>query len=153
MTVAEATILSAFVGAAVASAGWLLTWFSSRRQRIADFRMAALEKRLATHQEAYALWHEMLSALHDRTKGPETAARCQQWWISHCLYLDAKSREAFIRCAHEAYLYRDLADPNKPDDTEARFNRILKVFDLLAEGVQLPSIGAYEGRRNEIKKA
>ena len=62
-------------------------------------------------------------------------------------------REEFSRCAREAFLYRDLKNPDKPEETEARFNRILRVFDLLAERVQLPSIGEYEGRKNEFEKA
>ena len=153
MTPPQATLLSALVGAVVAATGLLLAWFAARRQRVADFRKAALEKRLEVHQEAYRLWHEMVSALHGPKKGPEAAARCQDWWISHCLYLEARVREEFIASAREAFLYRDLMLPDKPEETKARFKRILRVFDLLADSVQLPSVGGYEGRRNEIKSA
>lgn len=153
MTPAEATVLSAFVGAVVTAIGLFLAWFSARSQRMADFRKAALEKRLEVHQEAYRLWHEMVIAIHDPKKGPEAASRCQDWWISHCLYLEARVRQEFIACAREAFLYRDLMLGEKPEETKARFRRILRVFDLLAESVQLPPVGEYEGRRNEIKSA
>jgi hypothetical protein len=151
MTPADATILSALIGALVAALGLLCVWIAGRHQRLAGFRAAALEKRLEAHQEAYRLWYEMVGAIHDPKKGPEAAARCQDWWVSHCLYLDAKVREEFIRCAREAFLYRNLMIPDKPELTEARFQRINRVFDLLVEGVQLPSIGEHEGRKNEPK--
>ena len=67
----------------------------------------------------------MVSVMHDRVKGPDAAIRCRQWWIGHCLYLDAKSRIEFDRCAHEVFLYRDLMDPTNPEETKARFYRIV----------------------------
>lgn len=144
ITAPVATIWAALIGAAVATGGWLLTWVISRRQRIADFRMAALDMRLKTHQEAYKLWQEMIMAMDDPKKGPETAARCQQWWYANCLYLDARSRKEFFQCAREACLYRDLSDPDNPAQTKARFKRIQNVFKLLEEGVHLPPIGELE---------
>lgn len=153
MTAPEASILTAIIGAFVTATAVYFTWVAGRRQRLADFRAAAIERRLETHQEAYRLWHEMVSALNDpKKKGPECALRCQDWWISNCLYLDAKVREEFIACSREAFLYPDLKLPDKPHETKTRFNRIQRVFDLLAEGVQLPSIGEFEGWRNEIKR-
>jgi len=153
MTAPEATLWSALIGASVATAVLFWTWVAGQRQRLLEFRKAALEKRLEVHQDAYCLWHEMVRAIHDPKKGPESAARCQDWWVSHCLYLDAKVREEFVVCAREAFIYSELKLSDKPEETKARFNRILHVFDLLAEGVQLPSIGEYEGRKNEIKEA
>jgi hypothetical protein len=146
MTTPVATIWAALIGAAVATGGLLLTWFISRRQRIADFRMAALDKRLEAHQAAYRLWHELVWALDDPDKGPETVARCEQWWIDHCLYMDATSRKEFLQCAHEAGLHRVLKDAENPGERKARFKRILKVFNLLEKGVHLPSIGGLEKR-------
>jgi len=151
MTTPEATIVAALIIAIVPTGGWLLTWYISRTQRKADFRMAALDRRLAIHQEAYKLWWEMVSALHSKT-GPDKAAECQKWWIGNCLYLDAKSRKEFIDCAGEAFFYNDLKDINKPAETKARFQRIMRVFELLAEGVELPTIGENEGRSKEIKQ-
>jgi hypothetical protein len=147
MTASSATVLAALIGASVAGAELWLVWFSGKRQRIAEFRRAVIEKRLQVHQKVYRLWHEMVSTVHDALKGPETAVRCQEWWFANCPYLDASVREEFLACAREAFLYRDLKDPDKPDETAARFNRIQRVFGLLAEGVQLPSIGEYEGRK------
>jgi hypothetical protein len=46
-----------------------------------------------------------------------------------------------------------LKDPHNPAETKARFDRILHVFDLLEEGVHLPSIGENEGTKKEIKRA
>ncbi len=137
-------VLPALTGLAGVVIGCLLQWFISGRQIKAAFRMAALDKRLKTHQKAFRLWHEMVWALHDPQKRPETAARCQEWWINHCLYLDAKSRKEFLQCAREAGQYEMLKDPNNQPETKARFKRINDVFKLLEEGVYLPSIGGLE---------
>jgi len=151
MTPADATFWSALIGATVASIALICTWITRERQRLAGFRTAALEKGLAVHQEGYRLWHEMVTSIHHPVEGPQGARRCQDWWVSNCLYLDPKVRGEHIACAREAFLYRELKMPDKPEETVARFNRILNVFNLLAEGVQLPSIGEYEGRKNEEK--
>ena len=151
MTASESTILPAFIGAAVTAGGFLLKWYISRQQRITGFRMAALEKRLESHQEAYSLWHELDLNLNDRDKGPKTAIKCQQWWMDHCLYLDPRSRDHFIRCAREAFLHSELKGSEDPADTNARCDRIYHVFKLLAEGVNLPSIGEHEGSKMEKK--
>lgn len=137
-------IIPAAISLVSAGLGFLGPLFISERQRKTAFRMAALDKRLKTHQKAFSLWHEMVLALHDPQKGPETAARCRGWWINHCLYLDAKSRKEFLRCTGDAFLYRDLKDPNNPAETKARFKRITDVFKWLEEGVYLPPIGGLE---------
>jgi len=145
-------IIPAATGLVGIVVGWLGTWFISERQRNTAFRMAALDRRLEIHQEAYRLWHEMVSAFHDPKKGPETAARCQQWWFDNCLYLDAKSRKEFFQCAREACLYGVLKDPNNLAETTARFKRIQNVFKLLEEGVHLPPIGELEKPPVETRK-
>ena len=140
------------ISAATSLAGVAVGWFISERQRITAFRTAALDIRLKTHQKAFSLWHEMFRALHDPVKRPETAARCQQWWIDNCFYLDARSRKEFIQCVGEAFLYQDLKDPKNPAETAARFKRIQNVFKLLEEGVHLPSIGGIENSSLETRK-
>jgi hypothetical protein len=130
MTV-SALIISAAASLARAVVGWLVRLLFSKKQRIAAFEMAALAKRLQAHQDAYALWNDMVLALHDPQKEHETAARCQQWWVKNCLYLDSESRKEFLNCAREAGSYTALKDPKNPAETKARFNRILNVFRLL----------------------
>ena len=140
------------VGVAV---GCLVQWFISERQRITAFRIAALDLRLKTHQEAYRLWHEMFWALDDPDNGPKTAAQCQQWWIDHCLYLDTKSREAFLQYSRETGLYRDLKDLKDPvslAERKALYEHIKNVFKLLEEGVHLPPIGELERPPVETRK-
>jgi hypothetical protein len=141
----------AISNAVVSIVAILCAWAAGRRQVRANFRLAALEKRLEAHQEAYRLWHEMVLALNDPGKGPETAVRCQHWWFSHCLYLDANVREEFFACAQEAFVYCDLKMPDKREETKARFERIYRVFDLLEMGVQLPAISD-KVREKEIQK-
>jgi hypothetical protein len=101
--------------------------------------MAALEKRLAAHQEAYALVHELVSSLHDADRVGNIANRCEKWWLEHCLYLDAKPRESFIAACHKAVFFHDL--PRDTKDREKTFQEILDVRVHLAAAVGLPAIG------------
>jgi len=51
-----------FVGAILGVGLTLIyQWFTFRLQRKDQFRLAALDKRLEKHQEAFTLWHELLS--------------------------------------------------------------------------------------------
>ncbi|MCH6559702.1 hypothetical protein IH799_05025, partial [candidate division KSB1 bacterium] len=61
-----------------------------------QFRLAAIDRRLEVHQEAFALWNQLLHTA-DTDAGWETALECQVWWYNHCLYLEPGAREAFRR--------------------------------------------------------
>lgn len=104
-------------------------------------RLAAVEKRLAAHQEAYELWCRLLRHLLDQKLGHETAVECQAWWQKNCLYLDARSRAAFWAGTVDAAMYHELKTVNDPRET---FKRLESVLRCLAEGVGLPAIGEHE---------
>lgn len=130
-------VLLALFGALVGS---LVTIHVARANRRGGLQLAAVEKRLAAHQEAYALWCRLLSALHsDRVH--DIAVECQAWWEKNCLYLDPKSRRAFREGIIDAALYQDLKGENDPRET---FRRLRGVLDLLVEGAGLPTIGDHE---------
>ncbi|MEK7716990.1 MAG: hypothetical protein AAB322_04465, partial [Pseudomonadota bacterium] len=74
--------LLALLGALVGS---LATIHIARANRKEVLRLAAVEKRLAAHQEAFALWCRLLSDLHNRDRLHDTAVECQQWWQKNCL--------------------------------------------------------------------
>lgn len=122
-------------------AGWLVTIQTARATRKELLRLAAIEKRLAAHQEAYALWSRLLSALHNETRLQEAAEKCQAWWEKNCLYLDPKSRRAFRDGTVDAVLYHDLKGEH---DSREAFNRLRAVLDLLVAGAGLPVIGEHE---------
>jgi len=69
------TLIGALISAGVQ---WLSSTYSWRNQ----FKMAALEKRLAAHQEAYALWKDLVVCgihLQDLNRLPEIISKCQEW--------------------------------------------------------------------------
>jgi hypothetical protein len=62
-----------------------------------QLRMAALDKRLQAHQEAFALWRKLTG----RSAQPaDVIMECQTWWETHCLYLEPEVRQAFLVAYH-----------------------------------------------------
>src|SRR5437660_7577904 len=98
-------IIGALLALFGALVGSLVTGQIARANRKDLLRLAAVEKRLDAHQEAYALWYHLLNALHDRDRVHDAAVECQEWWKKHCLYLDPKSRRAFREGTIDAALY------------------------------------------------
>ncbi len=60
-----------------------------------QLRIAALDRRLQAHQEAYQLWREINGAL-GRPELQEVAGKCSKWWGDNCLYLEPEARAAFL---------------------------------------------------------
>ncbi len=63
---------------------------------INQMRMAAADRRLVAHQEAFELWHEIGENRNQLDLTAEKTKKCRAWWVKNCLYLEAKPREAFI---------------------------------------------------------
>jgi hypothetical protein len=140
IVVAVISVIGTVVGASIVT---LSQWFISKRERIDKFKIVALEKRLAIHQEAYTLWTELISVLHDSEKNSEVVIKCQDWWSENCLYLDSKSRDAFKNCYMLVYHYEEYKKNNEAKET---FDKIIDTGKYLAEGVNLPSLGEDEGK-------
>lgn len=121
-----------------------------------QLRLAALDKRLETHQEAYSLWHQLRLSLHTESKCTELVIKCQDWWRDHCLFLDAEARHAFLAAYHAAARHGDVVAHwrSLPDETEERIlaktaveeNRDVldRAGPIIVQGVELPSLGADE---------
>ena len=122
--------------------GTLIAIQIARMERQSAFRLAALDKRLETHQRAYRLWSKLLWSLHNREELRKRTRECQEWWIDNCLYLDPLICKEFKSCIGIASSYNDF----KPDrgTTKANFKRINSVFEYIVRGVELPTIGEQE---------
>ena len=48
-------------------------------------RVAALDRRLAVHQEAYTLWWKLPTVAHDRNDARRTSyvRECENWWVKN----------------------------------------------------------------------
>lgn len=72
-------------------------------QRRHQLSMAALDKRLEAHQQAYALWRR-LAFLEEKDARFEFFQECEKWWVEHCLYLSPKAEDAFWGAFHARYV-------------------------------------------------
>jgi hypothetical protein len=120
-----------------------------------QLRLAALDRRLDAHQQAFTLWRKLFFSIYT----PEitnTVRECQTWWDSNCLYLDPLAREAFVRAFRAAHLHKDLLDARSPsEDIKANWEKITSAGDAIVRGAALPPIKDLEreGILNKDDKA
>ncbi len=119
---------------------------SSRRHQL---RLAALEKRLNTHQHAYTLWRKLVEVAHRGDQVNPVVMECQDWWNQNCLYLEAAARQAFANACLIAGDHHLLLKSHAPaEDVKNSWAIIMLPGKLLVEGVELPSIAEDEPKRN-----
>jgi hypothetical protein len=117
-----------------------------------QLRLAAVEKRLAAHQEAFTLWRRLIAAAHDDSL-VEVVLECQDWWNKNCLYLSADARDAFNRSYLLAKDYRTLAQSNRDQDSARRYLEIIhSAGEAIVQGVELPSLGIREAERVDVAR-
>ena len=115
-----------------------------------QLRLAALDRRLAAHQEAFALWRELMRTVHTEDVG-RTVIKCQAWWENNCLYLSETVRESFsdaYSAAHSHHAY--LQSRTDAKLVQENWARIMKVGNDIVAAVQLPGLTSAE--RAEMKQ-
>ncbi|MEQ1773001.1 MAG: hypothetical protein ABL891_04375, partial [Burkholderiales bacterium] len=116
-----------------------------------QLRMAALDRRLQAHQEAFTLWRELFGNTHTEEVG-KSVLKCQAWWEANCIYLEPKVRQGFVDAYSAAHshnqLVRGRADAQHIQESWAR---IIKFPDILFEAVQLPPLTEVEVKSLENK--
>jgi hypothetical protein len=111
-------------------------------------KMAALDKRLEAHQQAYTLWLQLRRSVHTKDKNTDMVIKCQKWWEENCLYLDMESRKAFISSIHAVALHPDLTGGQATKvEVEENWRYIHDCGEILIRGAGLPSFG-----ENELKQ-
>jgi len=131
-----AGLLGALIGAGVALAGSLLQARTARLQRRDQYRLAALDRRLQAHQEAFTLWTRVLWSISEASVS-ERAGDAQEWWIQNCLYLDPAASEAFRKAFLTAPSIRHTDDLHL---RKLEMADVMRVGDLLLTAVSLPPI-------------
>lgn len=121
-----------------------------------QLRLAALDRRLEKHQEAYTLWWELVRHANKKNESGNIAMECQTWWVNNCLYLDSQAREHF-RLAYNAAFIRptfwEVEPPHRdPTGMEENWNIIMKAGEAIETGVELPSIRISEEELNRFGK-
>lgn len=109
-----------------------------------QLRMAALEKRLAVHQEAYSLWRKLFPHIYNEEKIVVYVQECQEWWNDHCLYLEPEAREAFVRAYMSAGMHKEIRDARDFTETKRNWAEIVKAGEILVKCVELPTITSLE---------
>jgi hypothetical protein len=117
--------------------------------------MAAIERRLQTHQDAFAKSAELVRLAHD--KAPDTTTRLNemlQWYRENCLYLSPDAGRAFVRACHAAHMHKDLlgGGPGGRDLIQENWSAITAAPEIIAAAVQLPGIGTELMKTTEVKK-
>ncbi|WP_157649458.1 hypothetical protein [Burkholderia ubonensis] len=103
-------------------------------------RLAALDRRLAAHQEAFSLWRELLSNTHGEKVGP-VVLRCQEWWERNCLYLEPNVRDAFVRAYSAAHSHHSYTQARADSNIIEENWRDISIFPkVLFDAIQLPPI-------------
>lgn len=127
LAVALVGLLGVILGVGVA-AFW--QWMD-RKER---YRVMTFEKRLATHQEAFSLCHDLGDALFRQNRDDlgSVAVDMKKWWRSHCLFLDRASRENFLRLTNTAY---SLAEEGNLDAEDKCWELLKKADRLMVEGI------------------
>jgi hypothetical protein len=109
-----------------------------------QLRLAAVERRLAVHQEAFALWRRLVAAAHSEAVH-SLVLECQDWWEKNCLYLGAEARDSFNRAYFAASSHRELTRARvDAEEVKTNWALLMKAGDDILAGVQLPSLGKRE---------
>ncbi|ELI6429479.1 hypothetical protein RRM58_004795 [Vibrio harveyi] len=107
-----------------------------------QLRVVAPERRLQAHQEAFALWRKMLSSLHSNER-VNVVMECQDWYNQNCLYLSAKSREAFSVAYGALAIHNDLLqDRTQSELVKRNFLEITNAGSIIVQSVELPALSA-----------
>jgi hypothetical protein len=109
-----------------------------------QLRVAAIDRRLQAHQEAFTLWREVMSNVHSERIGP-TVLKCQDWWERNCLYLEPEVRESFVKsysAAHGHHVY--LLNRSDAELAKANWNDITQFPTVLFKAIKLPPLSELE---------
>jgi hypothetical protein len=127
--------------------GALTTLLISSLDRQNQLRLAAIDRRLATHQEAYTLWRRLIANVHDQETIGAVVPECEDWWNKNCLFLDPEAREAFRRAYLAANDHPQLVkDRSAGERVKANWADIERAGFAIVSGVALPTLGELETR-------
>ena len=111
---------------------------ASNVERTHQMRLAALDRRLNAHQEAFTLWRELIFNLDKSEKSDDIVIRCQDWWNNNCLYLTADARHAFSKAFLSVGLYQvAILDRNNSSLVKQVHKDIISAGDIIVTGVEL----------------
>lgn len=115
-----------------------------------QLRLAALDRRLEVHQQAFVLWQKLMDVLYDREKIDEVIRECQDWWVRNNLYLEEEAGRAFRIAYHSAPTYCQIYTELREADSTERHRRegvfseswksVNDAGEAIVKAVELPSL-------------
>ena len=138
-----------FVGVIIGSLiTGVTSWLVVRENRKMQWALAALDKRLAVHQEAYREWKKIIGAVCGGERILNTVLEAEKWWNNNCIYLDPASRQAFRDCIFRVFENKErLKEDNYKDfirKSPEIWKQIMKPGQTIPEGVALRHLGKKE---------
>ncbi len=115
----------------------MLVELGSRKHQL---RLAALERRLDVHQQAYTLWRRLTSAVHDEPTLSSAVQDAQSWWERNCLYLAAEVRMDFYMALLAASQHGNYLRHGSSADVEGNWQVIGQLGGKIEAAVELPPI-------------
>ena len=105
-----------------------------------QLRLAAVDRRLQTHQEAFTHWRRLMAATHTDEVG-EVVTQCQAWWEQNCIYLEPTVREGFVKAYRAASDHNQLLQERAEVETIKESWSLITAFpNILFQAVQLPAL-------------
>ncbi|MCZ2123677.1 MAG: hypothetical protein LC108_15580 [Anaerolineales bacterium] len=135
------SLISAIIGGLIATSSQAWVSVQNRENQL---RLAALDKRLEAHQQAYTHWRKLVSNATNKDTINKIVLEAQTWWEENCLYLDAKSRAAFYQSLSSASGHHLILKSGPHDQVTKSWNKIIKAGEIIVTGVSLPTIGEFE---------
>ena len=110
---------------------------AAEHERRHALRMAAMDHRLKTLQEAYSLWHRLMASLQ-KNDAWEIARECETFWRDKGLFLPPDIRLQFKWFYLTASDYKSAVAPCA--DAPRTFDKMNRVGQLIADAASLPPI-------------
>lgn len=109
-----------------------------------QLRLAALDRRLEAHQQAYGLWRKVIRTVHHEDAA-QTVFECQEWWDKNCLYLSEEARDAFQRSYSAAFHHTSYTRANPRDAAALKlindnWETIQRAGEVIVKAAALPPI-------------
>ena len=113
-----------------------------------QLRLAAVDRRLQAHQEAFVHWRRLVAVAHSEEVG-KVVMECQTWWEQNALYLEPQVRDAFNRAYHAAAAHRSLVHIQYHDvaslaNANENWQLVMAPGDIIMEAVALPALNDLE---------
>jgi len=131
-------IIFLFSGALITLLGLFIKWNFSRQEKLDNYRTATIDKRLETHQKAFALILEMQKGATPE-KYENTFNKIHQWWSENNFFLEPQSRSVFQECYWDLLNFKKNSSDGKKIEKQLNFfkNRIPSTQKILSEEIGL----------------